>query len=180
MMFRIGQHIMYGIRAVCKVEAIGRLDFVHGCREDYYTLRPPYTTSNERIYVPVNSTVFMRPVLTKNEVFAALRKSKGQPVKVFASKNRNLLVAHYQEMLATHDVNEHLRLFKEIYQKKLALESGGKNLMQTELRFFKQVGQLLSEEFSIALREPPERSMERLYAAALGREFSPAKKRCSA
>lgn len=165
-MFRIGQYIVYSNFGICRVEAIGKLNFIHNTQKEYYTLRPPYTTSNERIYVPVNSSVFMRNAITREEAFFYLDHLKDMEVKVVQSKKPGFLAAHYQELINTSDINGYLRLFKEIYQKEKLMKNCGKKLGQVDLRFYQLAERMLSKEFSIALQETPDCSKKRLCAAA--------------
>ena len=52
MKYDVGQYVMYRNNGVCRIEAIGKLGFLQNSDEEYYTLRPPFTTSDEHSYVP--------------------------------------------------------------------------------------------------------------------------------
>ena len=43
-MFRVGEYVVCGSRAVCRVEAIGPLRFKECGGGEYYTLCPPFTS----------------------------------------------------------------------------------------------------------------------------------------
>ena len=75
-MFCIGQYVMYSYSGICRVEAIGTLSFTNDSQKEYYTLRPSYTTTNEKIYVSVNTSAFMREVITREEAFLYLEYLK--------------------------------------------------------------------------------------------------------
>ena len=67
---------MYGISGVCRVAKIGKPQFASGDHKKlYYTLVPEYGT--ETIYAPVDTTVFMRPILTERLRLLSNRRSLG-------------------------------------------------------------------------------------------------------
>lgn len=162
-MFCIGQYVMYSNSGICRVEAIGTLSFFEDSQKKYYTLRPSYTTSNARIYVSVNTSTFMRNVITREEAFWYLNYLKNMEVKVSCFKKQNLLKAYYQELIATKDINGYLRLFKEICQKEKLVNKSGKKLGQVDLNFYRLAERMLSEELSVALQETLDCSKKRLY-----------------
>lgn len=164
MRYHIGQYIMYRNRGICKVENIGKVDFSKS-NQEYYTLRPPFTTCNERIYVPVHTNVHMRTAMTPKEAYTYLSKLKQMNTKPCPSTKTTYLTAHYQGLLSSDDINAHLQLFKEIYQKEVSAREKGKKLGETDKRFRAKVEQLLSEELAIAFNESPDLSIERLYSA---------------
>ena len=65
-MFQPGDFVVYGSSGVCRVIQVGALE---GKSADptrqYYTLQPVF--ESERIYTPVDSGVFMRPAMTKEQ-----------------------------------------------------------------------------------------------------------------
>ena len=63
-MYEIGQLIVYGNEGVCRVEEIGtpKISGVDKHR-DYYTLAPIYREG--KVFTPVDSKVFMRPVISR-------------------------------------------------------------------------------------------------------------------
>ena len=71
-MFQKGDLIVYGNTGVCRVEDIGPLKNMGDSKEikDYYILSPVF--SSGVIYIPANTRVFMRPVLTKEQVDALI------------------------------------------------------------------------------------------------------------
>ena len=71
-MFQIGDKVIYGNDGVCLVEAVGPLP-LDGChrKKAYYTMSPLYGSG--RIYAPVETSVFMRPILTREEAEALIR-----------------------------------------------------------------------------------------------------------
>lgn len=72
-MFQVGELIVYGGEGVCRVEAVGPIT-MSGVKSDkpYYTLAPLYRMG--KIYAPVDTTVLMRPVLSRKEAEDLIRK----------------------------------------------------------------------------------------------------------
>lgn len=164
-MFCIGQYIMYSTSGVCRVEAIGTLSFTQNSQKEYYTLRPSYTTSDARIYVPVNTDTLMRNTLTREEALCCLEYLKAMEVQVCGIKKQNLLTEYYRELIASQDINGYLRLFKEVCQKEKLMKKNGKKLGQVDLHFYRLAERMLSEELSIVLQETRDCSKKRLYDA---------------
>lgn len=62
-MYQAGEFIVYGTSGVCKVEAVGKSPFEGEEDKLYYTLTP--VAGTETIYLPVDSPVYTRPVITR-------------------------------------------------------------------------------------------------------------------
>lgn len=164
-MFQVGDYIMYKNIGVCTVEAVGKLSFSAGKEKDYYTLRPLYASNNTHIYVPVDSNLFMRNVITKQEAYYYLMELENMESKPFGAKKTAQLNAHYDGLLATHKITDRLRLLKELYQKEEKVKEKGKKFGQMETNYKNKIEKLLADEFSYALNETPELSKKRLYRA---------------
>ncbi len=163
MKYHVGQYILYRGSGVCKIEAIGRVPFSPDTAREYYTLRPPFTTCNERIYAPISAEQNMKNIMTKEEARAQMEALKSMHVRPFSAKKTQLLAEHYQELLSACEVDKHLQLFKEICLKEKSAPQRGKKLAETERRFKQKTERRLSEEFAIALNEAPAVCTEQLY-----------------
>lgn len=62
-MFAVGDLIVYSETGVCRVEQVGAPPFDPKAKREYYTLSP--LNSRETIYAPVDTQVFMRPILSR-------------------------------------------------------------------------------------------------------------------
>lgn len=153
-MFQEGDYIVYRNTGVCRVEKIGIPDgFPADVQEVLYYFLAPVRDSSI-IYIPVNSQVFMRPVISKEEaqrLIASIPSIEEQPDY---SKDHKTLSDHYKMMLQSHDCGTLLQLIKNIYRKKQELEEKGKSSGKAALAYLKQAEQLLHEELSIALGIP--------------------------
>ena len=64
-MYQAGEFIVYGTNSVCRVESIGKPPFETEEDKLYYTLVP--VTGTETIYIPTDSPVFTRPVISREK-----------------------------------------------------------------------------------------------------------------
>ena len=76
-MFSIGSLIVYSGTGVCRVEAVGPPPFDPGSKVEYYTLIPLQSTGT--IYVPVDTKVFMRPILSREAAQELIRRIPVSP-----------------------------------------------------------------------------------------------------
>ena len=97
-MYEIGQLIVYGNEGVCRVEEIGtpKISGVDKHRE-YYTLAPIYREG--KVFTPVDSKVFMRPVITREEALALIDRIPQMTAQVYENSNLRFLNEHYSMRL---------------------------------------------------------------------------------
>lgn len=164
-MYKAGEYVIYRNIGICRVEAIGKLSFSDKNEKDYYTLRPLYTNTNSRFYVPVGSNIFMRNAITKQKAYQYLAELESIQTRPFCAKKPAQLKAHYDELMTRHDLAGHLILFKELCQKEKMVRDNGKRFGQLEANYKKQIEKLLAGEFSFALDETQDESKDRLYKA---------------
>ena len=148
-MFQKGMYIIYGSTGVCRVEEIGPLEQGSAADRMYYTLRPMYQSGV--IYIPVDANVFMRPVLTKEEVMALIARMPDIQEAPADIRSLRMLADRYEASIRTHDCEDLVQLIKTIYQKGQAVQQTGRQLGQTDQRYFKRAEELLYGEFAVVL-----------------------------
>ena len=129
-MFDINDNIMYGNVGVCRIDGILSGDKI-GMNPDkkYYKL---YSYGEkEVIYTPIDTNVFMRKIMTKEQI------------KELIHKIPNL------ETIKIHSKNM-LMLIKTIYKKNLDRKKDGKKERTIENIFFKEAQEKLHLEIAIA------------------------------
>ena len=64
-MYKKGEYVIYGNNGICRIENIGipKGTPMAASGKEYYTLSPVFGSGN--IYAPLDTKVFMRPILTK-------------------------------------------------------------------------------------------------------------------
>ena len=116
-MYEIGQLIVYGNEGVCRVEEIGtpKISGVDKHR-DYYTLAPIYREG--KVFTPVDSKVFMRPVITREEALALIDRIPQMTAEVYENSNLRFLNEHYQQCIQNYTCADLLQLIKDVRAKR--------------------------------------------------------------
>ena len=152
-MFQEGDLVVYGSSGVCRVVQIGVLESrAADPNRQYYTLQPLF--ESERIYTPVDSGVFMRPAMTKEEAQNLIRQIPEIDGDVCTERNPANLRIHYEASLQSHECRELIRMIKGIRRKTRETEKKGRKMGQVDQRYRKKAEGLLHGELSIALGIP--------------------------
>jgi len=154
-MFQKGDYIIYRNTGVCQVAEIGvpeNFPITEGTL--YYFLVP--MRGSGTIYIPVNSPVFMRPVITREQADALIASISQLPELPCQYKDQKALVETYKALVQTHDCSTLLQLIKSIHQKGNELTKKGKTLGKIDMQYKKQAEEMLHEELSIVLNIPYE------------------------
>ena len=162
-MYAVGTSVLYARTGVCKIEDIGPAPFQKHDEQRYYKLRAVFSNVGEYIYIPVDTEMPMRPLISSGEAadyLGQLSQLKPQPL---ASRKPEELATHYQKVLASGDPESLLLLIKEIYLKEKELSAHHKKLGQVDTRYLKIAERLVCEEFAVALQTAPESIKRRLY-----------------
>ena len=152
-MYEIGQLIVYGNEGVCRVEEIGtpKISGVDKHRE-YYTLAPIYREG--KVFTPVDSKVFMRPVITREEALALIDRIPQMTAQVYENSNLRFLNEHYQQCIQDYTCADLLQLIKDVRAKRRRMTERGKKLGLVDERYMKRAEELLHGELAIALDMP--------------------------
>ena len=156
-MFQKGEYIMYGNIGVCQVEDVGAPSHISAAEPGrlYYTLRPVYQTGI--IYIPTDTKIFMRPLLKKEEVLELIERIPEIKEEQIEGRNLRVLSDHYEASFRTHACEDLIQLIKTIYVKGRNVRQNGRQLGQTDQRYFKRAEELLYGEFAVALEMPFEK-----------------------
>ena len=126
-MFQEGDLVVYGSSGVCRVVQIGALESqAADPNRQYYTLQPLF--ESERIYTPVDSGVFMRPAMTKEEAQNLIRQIPEIDGDVCTERNPANLRIHYEASLQSHECRELIRMIKGIRRKTRETEKKGRKM----------------------------------------------------
>jgi len=141
-MFKIGDRIVYGSIGVCSVEDIAPMD--RGGK-DYYKLKPCF--GSEVVYTPVDTKVFMRPALNREEALKLISQIPNVESKKCDTKTVTAMKDEYQQFFTSHNCEDLIQLIKGIYEKG---EEAGK-LGVIDQRYMKKAEDLLHGELALAL-----------------------------
>lgn len=149
-MYEIGQYIIYGCEGVCRVEEIGPVE-IKGAQKgvEYYTLASVYQQG--KIYVPVDSHAYSRPIMTRQEAEALIADIPNIPTEIYENNNPRLLGEHYQTYLKSNDCRELLKLIRAIHAKRQMVAAKGRRLGQVDERSYKQAEDKLHGELAVSL-----------------------------
>lgn len=172
MNYQTGQSVIYRNKGVYTIESIGKIPFLPDSEKTYYTLRPVFKSGDEHIYVPTDKENALRQSLSAQEATEYLKKLNQMEALPCHSTKTALIIAHYQELLSSTKMEDHLQLLKEIHEKELRLIRSGKKLGTTDKDFLTKVGRLLCEEFAAALQESPDAARKQLMEALHTQEHS--------
>ena len=156
-MFQKGDYIVYRSTGVCRIDKIGIPDDFPAAAKDvlYYHLTPIRGAGT--IYIPVDTKVFMRPVISKQQALELIASIPSIEESPYFSKDQKALAEHYKSLLQTHDCATLVQLIKNINKKTRVLNEKGKTAGKTDTQYRKQAEELLREELSIALEVPLEK-----------------------
>ena len=152
-LFSIGEKVVYKTNAVCNVESVETPVFVKEKNKKYYKLRYLFSNGNEVVYVPVDSEVNVRAVMSKDEAENCFEVLKTQEAPNFEPRQPALISAHFQKMLSDCSINGSLMVIKEILLREKRYSEAGKKLRQAENHYLAIVEKAVSEELAIALEK---------------------------
>lgn len=147
--FQVGALVVYGNLGVHAVEGVGLRRFGDEPAREYYTLRPYFSDSHDRSYIPTGKDDALRPVVSAQQAAAALERIKGEELPVPLGAQA-ALAEHYQALLHTNDFYQYLRLFKELGQKQNQQQTRGRKINAMDAYFYQMVERALREELAVA------------------------------
>lgn len=159
--FQAGALVVYGNLGVHEVEAVGLRRFCDEPAREYYTLRPYFSNSHDRSYIPTAKEDALRPVTPAQQVAADLARIKAEELPIPAGV-QPAQAEHYQALLHTNDFYQYLTLFKELGQKQIQQQNRGRKINAMDAHFYQMVERVLREELAVVFRESPEEAGKRL------------------
>lgn len=152
-MFQVNEYVVYGSTGVCQVVDISRESFCGQADREYYVLNPVFGNPME-IFIPTDSKVVMRGILSKGEITGLIQSMPEIGSEWIADDNSRK--AMFNEILQSGDQKRIIHLIKMIYNRKTALESNGKHLANSDSETFKAAEKLLCNEFALVLGIQPD------------------------
>ncbi|MBE6956321.1 MAG: hypothetical protein E7450_02575 [Ruminococcaceae bacterium] len=159
-MYQPGEMIFYSGEGVCRVEAVGPVDVSADKQKLYYTLQPLYRQG--KIFIPVDSPVFSRPVITRQQAEDLLRRIPSIQAEIYENRNLRMLNEHYQALMQTRDCEDMLQLIRSVYIKQQELKAQGKKPGLVDERYMKRAEDLLYGELAVALNIPKESVLDHI------------------
>lgn len=149
-MYNIGEFVIYGSQGVCKVEGIEVPNIPELKNEKLYYVLSPVNVDG-RILTPVDTSVFIRPVMTNSEAENVITQIPDIKPEVFEDRNCRVIEEHYKKYLSTHDCLDLVYLLKSVSVKGKMIKMQGKKLGSIDEKYRKAAEELLYSELSVAL-----------------------------
>lgn len=154
-MYGIGEKIVYGAQGVMEVVDIVDQSIGDVTRK-YYVLKEYSTPSSSLTYVPVDNEALVSqllPLLTKDEIIAAIRESKSSSPLEWVEENR-ARSEMYKRILATADRAKLLAMINLVCETGVRRESEGKKNYIADENIMKKAQKTINTEFSLVLGIP--------------------------
>ena len=151
-MYKKGELVVYGNNGVCVVEDITTVENLLSGSEGalYYVLRSKISNGSVS-YVPVDSNVFLRPVMTKAQAEAIIEKIPDIDTKCFQNITPRDAMRVYRDAINTHNTETLISLIKHIMETEEKKRSQNKKLSSTEERYLSISKKILESELTEAL-----------------------------
>ena len=159
--FQAGALVVYGNLGVHEVEGVGLRQFGDESAREYYTLRPYFSDSHDRSYIPTEKEAALRPVTPAQQAEADLARINEEKLPIPAGV-QTALAEHYQALLHTNDFYQYLTLFKELGQKQTQQQNRGRKINAMDAYFYQMVERVLREELAVSFGESQQEAGRRL------------------
>lgn len=167
-MFSIGEKVVYKTNAVCNVESIETPSFSKDAGKKYYKLKHLFSNGNEVVYVPVDSDVNIRKIISESAAKECFDLLKNKEVDEVQIKQPARLAEYYQTILSCGSIEASLTVLKEILIKEKKCAEQGKKLRQVEEHYLGIVEKAVTEELSVALGKEIDLIKEMIIKAVFG------------
>ncbi|MCR4839104.1 MAG: CarD family transcriptional regulator [Eubacterium sp.] len=149
-MFEVGDYVVYGTNGVCRIKAVGPIDFSGNSREQiYYTMIPCYVRDRE-VFTPVdNESVVIRKVMSEKEALDFIDDMQTiEKMPVEDEKKRELA---YKQALLSCEPAKIVSLIKTIDDRMQKRKAEGKKMTSLDSRFSHIAEDSLYGELAISL-----------------------------
>ena len=144
-MFSVGDHIVYGINGICRVEEIGPSPYDKEDKRTFYLLIPVNNPMSSTIYTPVdNERVPMRLLMTREEIGALIDAIPDiETLEVAVEKQRRDI---YREVIGALVPRGYVQVIKTVRRRRAELTAARKHFPVTDLEFGRLAKHLLCSE----------------------------------
>lgn len=155
-MFHINDWIVYGTSGVyCVVDTDLPDPTDSSSSRRYYELQS--AKQKCRTYVPMDSGVRMRPVLTKEEAEKLIRRIPELDAPLCTEHGKNAAEKYYRDLLQHGDCATITGVVHKLAERRRSLIQSGRHMSFTEEKFLRRGRELLDSEFSISLGIPQDK-----------------------
>lgn len=149
-MYEVGDMVIYGKQGVCRIEEIGSISITsNDDTTQYYTLVSVYGTG--KTYTPVDTAVYMRHIMTLEEVQNIIKEIPNIAQQPIQFKNTREMTDYYKNSIESYHWERLIGVIKTVYFKAQHIKQQGKKLGQIDERYKREAEQLLYQEFAVAM-----------------------------
>ena len=149
-MYQVGEKIIYGSNGVCLIEEIKMIMAPKSDEEKaYYIIKPMFQEC--RISVPVDTKMFMRPIISEEEALALIESVPTVEAKPYYNTALRQLQDYYEKRIASRSCEELVALTLSIYRKREEMLSQKRKFGAIDERYMKRAEDLLFGELSVVL-----------------------------
>ena len=144
-MFAPGEHIIYGLNGICRVEHVGNSPYDAADTRMYYLLIPLAGAPTSSILTPVdNDRVPMRRLMTQAEIDGLIDEIPHiEPLTVPVEKKRREV---YHATVRSLDPRGYVQVIKTVRQRRAELTAAHKHFPVTDLEYGQLARHLLFSE----------------------------------
>lgn len=165
-MFGIGEYVVYGVKGVCRIEDITRLDISGADKDRLYYVLTPMGSGSGKIYAPTdNQKIIMRRVISKEEANQLIQDLPD--IELLWVPDDRQREAKYKEALKSCDYRAWASIVKTLYQRSRERTRQGKKITALDERYMRSAENELYSELSLTLGVPKE-SMENYIRERIG------------
>ena len=159
-MLKINDVVFVGTKGVCLVEDIKKNAFV-GCEKnkEYYVLKPINSTTNMVVFLPTDTSLKIRPLVTKKEIENILSSLEKTNIKDSIKEENRFNV--YNDVMKSGDFADRVGLLKVLFERKKTIPK--KQFSSQEQKILDSVLNALLEEMSIVLNSDKENVRDVLF-----------------
>ena len=145
-MFAIGEKIIYGENGVCTVDKIDALPMAGSPQDKLYYHLSPFVGTGV-FFAPVESNVFMRPVMSREEAEALIDAMPGIEPAICNDNRFNHVDAFYKELFRQHSCEALVAIVKGLRQRMATRKTKSSRAEAT----LKRAKDMLHGELAVAL-----------------------------
>lgn len=158
-MEKIGSVVSVGTKGICEVVDIKENAFEGAVKGKlYYILRPVENSNNMQVYLPVDTSLKIRKLVSKSEAKGIIEKFSSAKEIDVPSENERLKI--YDEIARSGDIESQAVLLKTLMARKEKLSR--KQISGLEQKMFSTIEGCVLSELSIVLEKPKEEIKEKL------------------
>ena len=149
-MYQVGEKIIYGSNGVCIIEGIKMIESPGtGEEKAYYVIKPMFQEC--RISAPVDTKMFMRPIISVEEAHALLEGLPLIDAQPYFNTALRQLQDYYEKRMASRDCNDLASMLISLYRKREQMLGQKRKFGAIDERYMKRAEDLLFGELSVVL-----------------------------